>query len=299
MLHLAFAALSIGLLTHYSAGPYVVLLLAHYLWRRPHRWKEMAGLLTLNVLILSTWFGWSIAHYGARATLGSNLSVTLDAQHGPAETLQIIVGNFRDTLVPPFLRANDPGGNLKFSLPALHDYSFLVYETNLFLALGSAGWLIAIIQASKLVRRGAEKNLLCFWAWFVGGAVVLGVGVVGERNPWGLTHLDLQPVIMLGLVLVAAAWPAISKPLRLLMLLGLSCDLALGVVLHFAYEHWFLAVFRAGYVNWRLKQDHQLAFIGDFWPGPLFIAEALLLCLVLYRLYYIRHNPMQAHEEQV
>lgn len=298
-LHLAFAALSIGFLTHYSAGPYVVLLAAHYFWcTLPKlRWKEMAGLLAVNVLILSTWFGWSIAHYGSQVTYGSNLSVALDTQHGPVETLQTIVGNFRDTLAPPFLRANGPGGNLKFSMPALHDYSFLVYETNFFLALGSVGWLIAIIQASKLARCGVEKSMLDFWAWFVLGAVVLGVGVVGERNPWGLTHLDLQPVILLGLVLVASAWPTISKPLRLLLLLGLTGDLALGVVLHFAYQHWFLAVFRAGYANWRVKQDHQLAFIGDSWPGPLFIAEALLLCLILYRLYHTRPDPAQALKE--
>ena len=298
-LYLAFAALSLGFLTHYSAGPYVVLLAAHYLWRRPPkpRWKEMAGLLTLNVLILSTWFGWSIAHYGSRVTFGSNLSVALDTQHGPVETLQTIAGNLRDTLVPPFLRANDPGGNLEFSLPALHDYSFLVYETNLFLALGSVGWLIAILQASKLARHAANKGLLYFWAWFVAGAVVLGVAAVGERNPWGLAHLDLQPVIWLGLVLVATAWPMISKPLRLLLFLGLSCDFALGVLLHFAYEHWFLASLRLGYVNWRLKQDHQLAFVGDDWPSLLFVAEALLLCFILFRLYHDRAGATHAFKQ--
>jgi hypothetical protein len=298
-LYLAFAAVSIGFLTHYSAGPYVVLLVAHYLWRRLRkpRWKEMAGLLTLIVLILSTWFGWSIAHYGSQVTSGSNTSVALDAQRGPVETLQTIAGNLRDTLVPPFLRANDPGRNFEFSMAALHNYSFLVYQTNLFLALGSAGWLIAVLQASRLALRVVEKSLLYFWAWLVPGAVVLGIGVVGERDLWGLAHFDLQPVILLGLILVAAAWPTISKPLRLLMFLGLSCDLALGMALHFAYEHWLFpleSVSAAGYFNWRLKQDHQLAFIGDYWPCPLLVAEALLLCLVLYRLYHARADATQA-----
>jgi hypothetical protein len=294
-LYLAFAALSVGILTHYSAGPYVVLLVAHYLWRRPPqpRWKEMARLLTLNVLILSTWFGWSIARYGARATFGSNLSVALDTQHTPVETLHIIAGNLRDTLVPPFLRGNDPGGNIKFSMPALHDYSFWVYEANLFLALGSAGWLIAVLQAIKLARSGAEKTLLHFWAWFLAGSLVLGVAVVGERNPWGLAHLDLQPVILLGLVLVATAWPTLSKPLRVLMIIGLTCDCALGVVLHLAYEHWYLALLRIGYVNWKLKQDYQLVFVGDEWQSLWFAAEALLMCFFLYRLYHSRISPTE------
>jgi hypothetical protein len=112
--------------------------------------------------------------------------------------------------------------------------------------------------------------------------------------------LDLQPVILLGLILVAAAWPTISKPLRLLMFLGLSCDFALGIALHFAYEHWVFpleSVFAAGYFNWRFKQDHQLAFIGDYWPCPLLVAEALLLCLVLYRLCHDRADATQAPKD--
>ncbi len=294
-LYLAFAALSIGLLTHYSAGPYMILVGTHYLWRhlRQPRWKEMAGLLTLNVLILSTWFGWSIAHYGTQVNLDSNASVAKEARRSPAETLPMIAGNLRDTLLPPFTRANDPGRGLKFSVPALRDYSFMLYQSNFFLALGSAGWLIAILQVFKLARRAVDKTLLHFWAWFVPGAVVLGIGVVGERHTWGLVHLDLQPVILLGLVVIAAAWPTISKPLRVLMILGLGCDFALGVALHFAYEHWLLPLLfvnTVGNFNWGFKQEHQLAFVGDYWPSPLFVAEALLLCLVFYRLYHDRRD---------
>jgi hypothetical protein len=292
-LYLAFAALSIGFLTHYSAGPYVILLGAHYLWRqlRKPRWKEMAGLLVLNVLILSTWFGWSLAHYGSRTTLGSNASVAVEAQHNPVGTLPAIAGNLRDTLVPPFFRSNDPGKGLKFSLPALRDYSFMLYQSNLFLTLGSVGWLIAILQAYKLTKRGGEKSLLYFWAWFVPGAVFLGIGAVGERHQWGLAHLDLQPVILLGLIVVAAAPLSISKPLRVLMYLGMSCDFVLGVALQFAYEHWLvplLLVHTVGYFNWGFKQKHQLIFIGDYPSGPLLAAEAFLLCLILYRLYHYR-----------
>ncbi len=140
-----------------------------------------------------------------------------------------------------------------------------------------------MLQAIKLARR-AEKNLLYFWVWFVTGAVLLGVGLLGERNPWGLAHLDLQPLILLGLVLVASAWATLSRPLRFLLCLGLACDFIVGVLLHFAYEHWYRAIFSVVYVNWRLKQDYHLTFIGDSWPPLLFLVEALLLCLIAYRL---------------
>jgi hypothetical protein len=195
------------------------------------------------------------------------------------------------------MRANDPGRNYELSLASLRNYSFLVYQSNLFLALGSAGWLIALLQAWKLARRAVDKSLLHFWAWFVAGGVVLGTAVVGERQPWGLAHLDLQPLILLGLILVAAAWQTISKPLRLLTILGLSCDFALGICLHFAYEHRLFPLespYSVGYLNWQLKQVNHLAFIGDLWPCLWFVAEALLLCLVLYRVYRDRVNATQA-----
>lgn len=295
-LQFAFAALSVGVLTHYSAGPYVVLLAGHYLWHRLTKpnWKEIAVLVAVNVLILSTWFGWSMARYGRHVTFGSNPNAALDVQHGPGEAFKTVTGNLRNTLIPPFLRADNPARGLKFSMPALHDYSFLVYETNLLLAVGSVGWFIALLAAGKLAWRAKAKQLLHFWVWFVVGAVLLGVGLLGERNPWGLAHLDLQPLILLGLVLVASAWSTLSKPLRLLLVLGLGWDFAVGVLLHFAYEHWYAAVLTASYVNWRLKQDQQLTFIGDGWPALLFIAEALLLALILYRFYQQRTIALEA-----
>jgi hypothetical protein len=258
----------------------------------------MAGLLTMSVLILSTWFGWSIAHYGSQVILGSSAFMSVKAQGGGAvETLKTLVWNLRDTFVPPFLRANDPARNDPFTSASVRNYSFMLYQSNLFLALGSAGWLIAILQAIKLARHTADKRLLYFWVWFVAGGVVLAIGVVGEQRPWGVAQLGLQPVILLGLVLIAAAWPTISKPLRLLMLLGLSCDFALGLALHFAYEHWIYpseSIHTVGDFNWRLKQDYQLAFIGDHWPYLLFVPEALLLCLILLRLYNGRADATQA-----
>ena len=66
----AFVALSMGLLSHYSAGPYLVFLALHYLLRvyreRPRRFGELATIATVCGLFLATWFGWSIAVYGTR-----------------------------------------------------------------------------------------------------------------------------------------------------------------------------------------------------------------------------------------
>ncbi len=118
-LHLAFASLSLGLLTHFSAAPYAVLLVGHYVWCSLPKlcWKEIAGLLGVNVLILATWFGWSIAQYGPQVTFSSNPTAALDLQHGPAEAFKTVAGNLRNTLVPPFLRTNSPAGRPQI-LPA-------------------------------------------------------------------------------------------------------------------------------------------------------------------------------------
>ena len=68
----AFVALAAGLLTHYRAGPYIVIAAGHYLFvgfrRRTRRAREMAAIVALGSLLLLTWFGWSVAVFGARVT---------------------------------------------------------------------------------------------------------------------------------------------------------------------------------------------------------------------------------------
>ena len=40
-----------------------------------------------------------------------------------------------------------------------------------------------------------------FWTAFISGAILLGVAVHGARDTWGLAHICLQAVVVLGLAL--------------------------------------------------------------------------------------------------
>jgi len=76
----AFVALAAGVLVHYSAGPYLVFLALHYLIflfrQRRQSWRELATAAGAGGALLASWFAWSIAVYGARATFLSNTAVT-------------------------------------------------------------------------------------------------------------------------------------------------------------------------------------------------------------------------------
>src|SRR5579883_2864559 len=72
----AFLALAAGLLVHYSVGPYLVFIGIHYAVRvvRRREWSQAAAIALACGLLLATWFGWSAAVYGWKATLASNSS---------------------------------------------------------------------------------------------------------------------------------------------------------------------------------------------------------------------------------
>lgn len=148
----AFVALAAGLLAHYSAGPYVAFLAVHYLWRtfpmRRNAWKELAGIAAACGLLLLTWFGWSLAVYGASGTFLSNTTMT-SSQEYKGSTLAKISLNLVDTVVPNLLR--NPAALKAFDQPSsigfLRDRAFVLYQLNLIFNMGLVGgplvlWLL-------------------------------------------------------------------------------------------------------------------------------------------------------------
>ena len=238
-------ALAAAILAHYSAGPYVLLLalawpvLHRSRWSEAAFWRETAWLALIGGLLLATWFGWSVAVYGPHTTLLSNSSVTVkDAQSG--NQLLKIALNLRDTLVPHFLRPLD-GSLIAQRSPwgYWHDWFFQLYQLNLFFVFGSVAWLVLI---RELLRDGsaAAPRSRWFWAWFIAGTVVLGVAVHGARDIWGLAHICLQALVVLGLGYLAARWATLGRGWRLVVVAGATVDFCLGIALHFAVQSYAL-----------------------------------------------------------
>jgi hypothetical protein len=238
----AFVALAAGLLVHYSAGPYVAFFALHYLlvlWRaRPGRWKELATIAIACPLLLFTWFGWSLAAYGPKATFASNTSVTASRQY-PGGTAGKIAGNVFDSLAPRALY--DPVASRIFDQPytpgLVRDKAFIIYQTNLIFSMGALGgplvvwFVIAAFRGRK--NRGGEQN---FWLMLIGFSLLTGLAVVGERDFFGLAHLTLLPLELLGITLLAARFCP-SRLVAWLIIAGCAFDFSLGVLLHARIQH--------------------------------------------------------------
>ena len=210
----AFAFLAAGMLVHYSAGPYLLFLGLHYLLavfgKRRNKWRELAAVACAGGLLLASWFAWSIAVYGAHATLASNTSVT-PTQRVEGSNAAKIAANFFDTVVPHPLR-NDAGTGIlqqPSSLGYFRDYFFLLYQTNAIFGIGLLAGPIAIYLLWQGWRR--RQGPWRFWLAFVTFCLIVGVAVHGERETFGVAHVTLQPLLLLGLCLVAASFLSLCR----------------------------------------------------------------------------------------
>jgi hypothetical protein len=235
----AFLALSAGLLVHYSAGPYCALLGLHYLlrvfWKRPRKWRELAAIAVPCGLLLATWFAWSAAVYGPKVTFQSNTSVTA-AQGYRGNNLSRIGANLVDSIVPYVLRSGLTYTEQPNPAGVLRDNAFGFYQVNLIFSMGLVGGPFAIWLLWKFARRRPPGlHEWRFWRVLIPCSVILGIAVVGERDLMGSAHLTLIPLEILGLSLIAAAFPW-RRVAALAIVAGCIVDFSLGVFLQARVE---------------------------------------------------------------
>ncbi len=294
---LLFAA---ALLAHYSAGPYIVMLGALWLWEtrrhpaRAARLRATALAAAAALLLLLPWFGWTSQVVG-----GTGLSTTTTvtgAKPGVGDQLVVTALNLRDTIVPHFLRSPDPAFIAQTSRwGAVRDFFFQSYQLNLFLAFGTVGWLALAVLVQRTWRQQRQPDLR-FWTTLCGGVIFLGVAVHAPRDEWGITHICLHALVLLGLGWLAASWATLSRPWRLALALGAACDLVAGILLHFAVQgflvdRWFggpewVHTARTHYTaiaNATLAQKLRTRqeFVSDLLPFPAELVLALLAALLM------------------
>ena len=238
----AFVALAAGLLVHYSAGPYCVFFALHYLLvvfrGRPGKWKELAAIAIACALLLFTWFGWSVAAYGVKPTLASNTSITPQQRYQGSD-LAKIAGNVFDSIVPRAIY--DSARSAIFDQPytpgLVRDKAFIIYQTNLIFSMGALGGPLVVWFAIAAFRgrqnRGGERS---FWLMLIGFSLLTGLAVVGERDFFGVAHLTLLPLELLGITLLAARF-CTSRLVAWLIIAGCAFDFSLGVFLHARIQH--------------------------------------------------------------
>ena len=191
----AFLALSAGMLAHYSAAPYLLLLAGHYLFfvfpSRPRKWREIASIAGICALPLLAWLGWSIQTYGVNATFASNTTVTSSRRY-QGDAAGKFFGNLFDSLVPAVLR--DPSVVQTFDQPntagAIRDNAFAFYQPNLIFGMGLVGGpLVVSLLYAAFERRRSSGPEGRFWLGFIPCCILGGnpgggrARSVGRRSP--------------------------------------------------------------------------------------------------------------------
>ena len=239
----AFLALSAAMLVHYSAGPYVLFATIHFLavlmWQRKNRWRELAAVATLSGMLLATWFAWSMITYGPRMTFGSNPTVRAVTDSGGASPTQMakrVAINLFRTAVPHPLRSDVPMGAYAQPNAArwLRDYLFLIYQTNVIFGMGLIGGpavLYLLYRGFRQERGGCADQRRWFWAMLVPFCLVLGIASHPVAEVFGIAHITLLPLIVLGLSLCAGSLASLPRLAASIILLGCLTDFALGIFL--------------------------------------------------------------------
>ena len=312
----AFASFCIGVLVHYSAGPYAFFVGLHYLlavWWRRHQWAEAAIIASVCVAILGSWFGWSVAHYGPKITFASNSTVTDSRQSSPVENVRNIGKNLLSTIVPSILRhpswmvSGSPDADADLVQPTtegrVRDFAFLCYQVSVTLGLGTAGLALVSYLLWQSFRRSSataakSPRERLFWAAFILFVYVIGVMVYGGKDRFGVAHICLQGLVLLGLCLLAASWREIRSPIRWLILPGLAVDFCFGIFLQFTLEsrdflmlpgprgQWIMRSSddwqsRASQANRMIKMNADMHFWGDRFVGGVGVLQALAALILI------------------
>jgi hypothetical protein len=107
---------------------------------------------------------------------------------------------------------------------------------NLIFGMGLAGGpLVVWLLCGFMRRRSAGAREWRFWRVLIPVCVIVGVAVVGERDPYGSAHLTLIPLEILGLSLIAAAFPW-RRVAAIAVGAGCMVDFSLGVFLQARIE---------------------------------------------------------------
>jgi hypothetical protein len=196
----------------------------------------------------------------------------------------------------------DPDLKQDDALGKVRDVAFLAYQQSLPFALGSGGAVVVIYLLWRVLRprgqvRSDERR---FWLAFVPFITLVGVAVHTAYDRFGLVHICLHAMVLLGLTLVAAGWRLVPPALRWVLAAGVVLDFALGVFLHFTFQHrdhplvevapniWVFPETmtdlwsHAAQANLMIKRTFFLPFWGDLFQTLAVLQVALLLMFLMF-----------------
>lgn len=302
----AAALMALATVTHYSACVWLLGFGLPWLVFERSRWRQRSELFALAraalafSAIVGAWLVFALLRYGANETFGANSTVTDGARFTWREHIVFAGQKLWSTLVPHPLRDFD-----RSILDQLNPWTrardelFYVYQSNLFFGVGSAALILLAWGAARRIRLVNAVGKL--WLVAVPLTIVLGTTAHGTPDDWGLVHICLQPLVLLGLATAAAllAQTAGTYPPPLILggiIVGWIADFVLGVVLHFtatAYElgretnvgllEYIATLSRAAQANFLQKVHRQLDYFADAFivAPPQMLAGLLVIAILL------------------
>jgi hypothetical protein len=324
---IAALCVSLAALAHYSAVPWIIaialagIVARRSIWNTARFWHEAAIVAGVFAIPVALWAGWATLKFGWHGVTSTNTTATAWQEQNAIQHLSVPLRNLFDTLVPFPLRGEPADGLITQAsqLGRLRDVAFNLYQLNLPLAFGFAGlWVITVAlfrprkmepdvpiglddardQASRMRTLGSSSiqgaiNNRVFYGIVVSVALALGIAAHTPRDQWGLVHICLQPLVLLGLVRVAALLPGLA-PARIAMWGMLAAvDLLLGVGIQFGIESGaftsvpITSLSRAAVANANDKAAFHFEFFADRVGAPAWVlALWLALCLgyVIFRI---------------
>ncbi|HVT89923.1 MAG TPA: tetratricopeptide repeat protein [Tepidisphaeraceae bacterium] len=292
-------SMAAAIIVHYSAGPYAVFLFLHYLWnfaRGKRKLTEALWTSAATATLLITWFGWSILNYGTAGTFGSNTTVT-DAQTSLNDQIKQMGVNIFNTIVPHPLHVSYDRFNIDLVQPnpfgVVRDYTFNLYQPNLIFGFGSVGGFLVIYVLIKQLRQ-AERSVAWFWTGFVAFVIPVGIAVHSANELFGVMHVCLQPITMIGRTLLAAGFFALTPRMRWGFVFSLVLDVVVGILLQFRMEMHQIIEFMINrfhvvpisngllncqaIINSLFRLEHDYTYLGDYTIG---LRHLILLFTVL------------------
>jgi hypothetical protein len=172
------------------------------------------------------------------------------------------------------------------AIPRVRDVFFVALPNVPLVIVASALVTYGLARICTNIRASADPLSLSpeqrFWRWFLFVVPLIAIAAQDRSSEFGVTHICLEPLTLLGVTLVAAMLPNLPRWTRVLIAAGAAVDFAIGVLLHFALQHAdprAAGLLDQAVANWDEKRSAGLTFVGDHVAatGALMIEAALLI----------------------
>jgi hypothetical protein len=164
-------------------------------------------------------------------------------------------------------------------VPPVRSVVFVALPTIPWAIAGSAlaTWVLARI-CSNWPRIALLTREQVFWRTFLVTVPLVGMAAQDRYSEFGLTQIWLQPIVLMGVTMLASVLPNLRRPVRYLVALGAGIDFLIGILLHFSLQHAITGLSQQASVNLHDKQSAGVTFWGDHLSS---VAPAIQIGLVM------------------